>query len=216
MGAPADPADAHEAEATLLAALRAGSDDAFETLVRTTSPRLLAVARRIVGREDDARDVLQDSYLSAFRNLDRFAGDAKLSTWLHRIVVNMALMRLRTRRRRPEDPIEPLLPAYQDDGHQVYEPVEWREGVDTLMERAEIKAYVRAQIDTLPENYRTVLLLRDIEELNTPETAIVMGISENAVKIRLHRARQALRALIDERFRPPASAEAERSDRDVS
>jgi RNA polymerase sigma-70 factor, ECF subfamily len=216
MGAPSDLADAHEAEAALLARLRAGSDDAFETLVRTTSPRLLAVARRIVGSEDDARDVLQDAYLSAFRSLDRFAGDAKLSTWLHRIVVNMALMRLRTRRRRPEEPIEPMLPAYLEDGHQVHQPVEWREGVDVLMERAELKAYVRAQIDRLPENYRTVLLLRDIEELNTPETANVMSISENAVKIRLHRARQALRALLDERFRPPASIEAERSDRDVS
>jgi RNA polymerase sigma-70 factor (ECF subfamily) len=210
MAAPSDLADAQEA--ALLAGLRAGDDDAFETLVRSTSPRLLAVARRIVGNDDDARDVLQDAYLAAFRALDRFAGDAKLSTWLHRIVVNTALMRLRTRRRRPEEPIEPLLPAYLEDGHQVRQPVEWSDPVDVMMERAEIKAYVRAQIDRLPENYRTVLLLRDIEELNTPETATVMGISENAVKIRLHRARQALRALLDERFRPPASSAAERSD----
>lgn len=197
--------DAAAAEATLLAGLRAGSDTAFETLVRTTSPRLLAVARRIVG-EDDAHDALQDAYVAAFKGLGSFQGDARLSTWLHRIVVNTALMRLRSQRRRREDPIEPLLPAFLDDGHQSHEPVEWREGAEAQLSQAETRAYVRAQIERLPESYRNVLLLRDIEELTTPEAAAALGISENAVKIRLHRARQALRALIDQRFRPSEAA----------
>ncbi|MGE0812650.1 MAG: sigma-70 family RNA polymerase sigma factor [Vicinamibacterales bacterium] len=198
------------AEADLLARLRAGDDAAFGELVRATMPRLLAVARRIVGNDEDARDTLQEAYASAFRALDRFAGEARLSTWLHRIVVNTGLMRLRTRKRRPEEPLEVLLPSYREDGHQAIEPVEWREGVDVALERKETRAYVRAQIDKLPENYRTVLLLRDIEEMPTSEAAAVLGISENAVKIRLHRARQALRALIDERFRPPAQGQAQR------
>lgn len=198
-----DPeADAEAAaEASLLAGLRAGSDDAYEALVRTNSTRLLTVARRILGTEEDARDALQEAFISAFKALPRFEGHARLSTWLHRIVVNTALMKLRSRKRRPEEPIDTLLPGYKDDGHQTIEPVEWSDGADVALERAETRAFVRAQIDKLPENYRTVLLLRDIEEMSTPEAADALGITENAVKIRLHRARQALRALIDQGLR---------------
>ena len=195
-----DPLADESAEAALLAGLRTGSDAAYESLVRATSARLLAVARRIVGSEEEARDVVQEAFISAFKALDRFEGNAKLSTWLHRIVVNKALMRLRTRKRKPEEPIEPLLPSFKEDGHQLQPATDWTEGADVKVERAETRAFVRAQIDTLPDTYRTVLLLRDIEEMNTPETAAMLGISENAVKIRLHRARQALRALLDERF----------------
>lgn len=196
-------------EQALLAGLRAGSDDAFETLVRTTSTRLLAVARRIVGSDEDARDVLQEAYTSAFKALPRFEGQAKLSTWLHRIVVNTALMRLRTRKRKPEEPIEPLLPAFKDDGKPAAAAVEWADGADVALERSETRAFVRAQIDQLPETYRTVLLLRDIEELSTSEVAAMLNTTDNAVKIRLHRARQALRALLNERFGRPAPESAE-------
>lgn len=200
MDSAPDPLTEDAAETALLAGLRAGSDAAYEALVRTTSARLLAVARRIVGSEEDARDVVQEAFISAFKALDRFEGNAKLSTWLHRIVVNKALMRLRTRKRKPEEPIEPLLPSFKEDGHQVQPAADWHDGADVALERAETRAFVRSQIDRLPDTYRTVLLLRDIEEMNTPETAAMLGITENAVKIRLHRARQALRALLDERF----------------
>jgi RNA polymerase sigma-70 factor (ECF subfamily) len=164
-----------EDEQALLAGLRAGAEGAFETLVRTTSARLLAVARRIVGSEEDARDVLQEAYTSAFKALPRFEGQAKLSTWLHRIVVNTALMRLRTRKRKPEEPIEPLLPAFKDDGHQTQAAAEWADGADVALERAETRSFVRAQIDRLPDTYRTVLLLRDIEELSTSEVAVMLS-----------------------------------------
>src|SRR4029078_5197116 len=86
-------------EATLVAQLRNGDEAAFEQVVRSYGGRPLAVARRIVGSEEHARDVVQDAFMNAFRSLDRFEGNAKLSTWLHRIVVNAALMRLRTRKR---------------------------------------------------------------------------------------------------------------------
>ena len=195
---PPPAADAEEQ--ALLAGLRAGSDTAFETLVRTTSPRLLAVARRIVGSDEDARDVLQEAYASAFKSIGRFEGNAKLSTWLHRIVVNMALMRLRTRKRKPEESIEPLLPAFKDDGHMMQAAGQWDDGADVALERAEVQSYVRAQIDKLPDTYRTVLLLRDIEEMSTNDVATLLATTENAVKIRLHRARQALRGLLAERF----------------
>lgn len=192
-------------EATLIAQLRAGDETAFEQVVRAYGGRLLAVARRIVGSEEDARDVVQDAFLNAFRSLDRFEGNAKLSTWLHRIVVNAALMKLRTRKRKPEQSIETLLPAFLDDGHHEERFQSWDEPVDKLMERAENRELVRKQIDALPEGYRTVLVLRDIEGLDTEETANVLGLSVNATKIRLHRARQALRTLLAPHFRSAVS-----------
>lgn len=183
-------------EATLIAQLRAGDEAAYEQVVRLYGGRLLAVARRILGSDEDARDVVQDAFLNAFRSLDRFEGNAKLSTWLHRIAVNAALMKLRTRKRKPEQPIDTFLPSFLDDGHHEERFQSWEEPVDKALERAEIRELVRQQIDALPESYRTVLVLRDIEGLDTEETANMLGLSVNATKIRLHRARQALRTLL--------------------
>lgn len=185
-------------EEALLARLRAGDDDAFEELVRTYSPRLLGLARRIVGNDEDARDVIQDALLSAFRSMDRFQGDARLGTWLHRIVVNTALMKLRRRRRKPEESLEPLLPAFQSDGHFVERFSAWdqSERADAALSRIETRQLIRGLIEQLPESFRTVLLLRDIEGLDTEETARLLNTTPNAVKIRLHRARQALRTLL--------------------
>lgn len=188
-------------ESDLIARLREGDEAAYEEFVRTFGGRLLPVTRRILGNEDDARDAVQDAFLSAFRALDRFQGDARLSTWLHRIAVNAALMKLRTRRRRPEEPLDPLLPAFLDDGHHREQFRSWGEPADAALESAERRAVVRAAIDRLPESYRTVLLLRDIEELGSAEVAALLGTTPNAVKIRLHRARQALRSLLDPHFR---------------
>ena len=198
----ATPADD---EATLIAQLRAGDEQAYEQVVRTYGGRLLAVTRRIVGSDEDARDIVQDAFLNAFKSLDRFEGNSKLSTWLHRIAVNAALMRLRTRKRKPEQSIETMLPAFLEDGHHEERFKSWDEPVDKLMERAENRKLVREQIDALPEGYRTVLVLRDIEGLDTEETANVLGLSVNATKIRLHRARQALRTLLAPHFRSAAS-----------
>ncbi len=188
--------DAPEGEGDLLERLRTGDEAAYEELVRAYGGRLLAVARRFLSSEEDARDAVQDAFLSAFRSLDRFEGGSRLSTWLHRIVVNASLMKLRTRRRKPEQPIDDLLPGFLDDGHIAKPAGEWRSAEDVLSS-SESRAAVRKAIDRLPENYRNVLLLRDIEELDTEETAELMGISASAVKTRLHRARQALRELLE-------------------
>jgi len=205
MSAEAGPPAVTNDDAALLARLRAGDDDAFEFVVRTYSGRLLAVTRRILCNDEDARDALQDALLSALRSLDRFEGGSLLSTWLHRIAVNAALMKLRTRRRKPEDPIEHLLPVYKDDGHHQEQFSSWQEPVDVALTRAENRALVRRCIDQLPDTYRTILVLRDIEEMDTEEAARALGISGNAVKIRLHRARQALRTLLAPHFRSAQS-----------
>src|SRR4051794_32952652 len=200
-----EPSQTVGEEQTLLAELRAGSEAAFARLLREHGGRMLAVARRLVRDEEDARDAVQEAFVSAFRSLDRFEGGSRLSTWLHRIVVNCCLMRLRSRQRKPEESIEELLPKFVEDGHQFPPSVDWSEPVDSLLQRKEICALVRASIDRLPESYRTVLILRDIEELSTEEAARLIGVTGNALKIRLHRARQALRTLLDPYLRGVAA-----------
>jgi RNA polymerase sigma-70 factor (ECF subfamily) len=187
-------------ELALVARLREGDEDAFATMVREFGPRLLAVARRFVLTDEDARDVLQEAFVSAWRGMAKFAGTSRLSTWLHRIVVNAALMRLRSKRRRPEEALEPLLPAFDSDGHHAARVMAWPDA-EVRLAREDTRRYVRARINELPETYRIVLLMRDIEGLDTAESARALGITENAVKIRLHRARAALRTLLDPRFR---------------
>lgn len=184
-------------EQSLIASLRAGNDDAFETLVRLYMARLLRLARRFLKNEEDARDAVQDAFISAFRSIQKFEAGAKLSTWLHRIVVNSALMRLRTKRRHPEEDIDDLLPQFAADGHQVRESVDWSLSAEEMVQQSETRELVRRLIDQLPDSYRVVLLMRDIEEMSTGETAEALGITPTAVKVRLHRARQALRALLD-------------------
>jgi RNA polymerase sigma-70 factor (ECF subfamily) len=198
----AEPAPTREpvGDAALVARLRDGDPEAFEVLVREHGGRMLATARRFVVSEDDARDVLQEAFLAAFRAIDGFAGAARLSTWLHRIVVNAALMRLRSRKRRREEPIDGLLPRFEEDGHWVEPPALWDAPTDDLVERRETRATVRKAIDRLPANYRTVLVLRDVEELDTDEAAALLGVTPNTVKTRLHRARQALRTLLERDF----------------
>jgi RNA polymerase sigma-70 factor (ECF subfamily) len=192
-------------EQDLVARLRAGDEAAFDMLVRTHAGRLLAVARRMLRAEEDARDAVQEAFLQAFRAIGRFEGGARLSTWLHRIVVNAGLMKLRTRKRKPEQSIETLLPSFLDDGHHEERFRSWEEPVDKALERAETRELVRRQIDALPESYRTVLVLRDIEGLDTEETARMLGLTVNATKIRLHRARQALRSMLAPHFQGAAS-----------
>lgn len=191
-------------ESVLLARLRAGEEAAYAEMLRAYSGRLMAVARRYLKNDEDVRDAVQDAFLSAFRSIDRFAGGSQLYTWLHRIQVNACLMKLRTKRRKPEESIEDLLPHFDSGGHQSEPSLLWQEPAEREIERRETRELVRRAIDRLPESYRTVLLLRDIEDVSTEETADLMGISPNAVKIRLHRARQALRTLIDPHFTPGA------------
>jgi RNA polymerase sigma-70 factor (ECF subfamily) len=109
-------------EIDLVERLRSGDDAAYEFIVREYGGRLFTVARRLMGNDADAQDALQDGLLSAFRSIDRFKGDSKLSTWLHRVVVNAALMRLRSQKRRRERTIDDLLPVFNERGHHAARP----------------------------------------------------------------------------------------------
>lgn len=195
-----DPIAVDASEAELLRRLQAGEDEAYAELVRTHVGRMMAVARRLLGNEDDARDAVQDAFASAFRTIQQFSGQARIGTWLYRIVVNAALMKLRVRRRQDEVPIESLLPRYLEDGHQARPAAPWPMDGSATAEGKENRELVRRSIEKLPEPYRVILTLRDIEGLDTAQAAEVLGIAESAAKTRLHRARQALRALLDAQF----------------
>lgn len=183
----------------LIHGLQIGDDACFEALVRQQGPRLLGAARRILRDEEDARDAVQEAFLSAFRSIGDFAEHSQIGTWLHRICVNACLMKLRGRRRKPETSIEDLLPRFLEDGHHETIPCEWKPADELLMQR-EVRDLVRESMALLPESHRTVLLLRDIEDLTTEETATALGVTTTVVKVRLHRARQALRALLENAF----------------
>jgi RNA polymerase sigma-70 factor, ECF subfamily len=184
-------------EMELIHGLRAGDNDAFDVLIKTYGGRMLGIARRYLRNEDDARDAVQDAFISIFRSIGTFEGTAQLATWIHRIAVNAALMKLRSLSRRgDEESIEPLLPRFRSDGHQIESSVPWH-GVDEALESEELRRTVRDAIEKLPPSHRVVLLLRDIEEMTPEETAASLGITRTAVKVRLHRGRQALRTLLD-------------------
>lgn len=157
--------------------------DAVEHVLVRRRDRMRAVAQRVCRDPDDADDAVQDACVAALRARSGFEARSQASTWVHRIVVNAALMRLRTRRRRAEEPLEGL--AEVDTG---IEP-----SAEERVGGGELRTRVRDCIEHLPEPHRTVLVLRDLEEHDTAETAARLGVTVNAVKIRLHRARQALR-----------------------
>ena len=185
------------AESSLVAALKSGDDGAAETLVRTYGPRLLAVATRILNDRALAEDCLQETFLAAFRKIDGFEERASLRSWLHRIAVNQALMKLRSRKAKAERPIDDLQPEFDAD-HCRLEP-SWSQLAtpEEIFEDAGRRALVRRKIEELPESYALVLKLRDIEELTTAEVAEALDTSEANVRVRLHRARAALKVLLE-------------------
>ncbi|MCA9289963.1 MAG: sigma-70 family RNA polymerase sigma factor [Phycisphaerales bacterium] len=185
-------------ESARVAALRRGDRTATDAFVREIYPRMLAAASTLVDHEHDAQDVAQDAVMGALTHLDQFRGDARLSTWALRILVNTALMHRRRTRRRPFVSIHGLLPRFGGDGHHVRGRPTGADASMLELDAGVRRALVRRCVSRLPDPYRTVIVLRDMHGLGTSDTAFVMGISTGAVKVRLHRARAALRQLIED------------------
>lgn len=194
------PADEIGVELEMVAALRRNESTAHEEFVWRFGGQMLATARRFLACEQDCYDAVQETFISAFRAIDKFEGNSKLGTWLHRILVNVCLMKLRTRSRRHEVSIDDLLPKFDSTGHHTQSIPRWRQPAADQLQCDETRALVRRSIDMLPDDFRSVLLLRDIEEFSTEETAETLKITPGAVKTRLHRARQALRTLLEPHF----------------
>lgn len=185
------------AEETELSKLRRGVTSATEKFVRENIGWMLSVARRMLRDNAQAEDCVQDAFSSIFKNLESFRGDSSLKTWMHRIVANQALMVLRRNKRLNEAPIDDLLPVFDERGCREEERWTTFETPESLMERSQTRETVTALIDKLPDNYRTILLLRDIEEMSNSEVAELMNLTETNVKVRVHRARAALKKLLE-------------------
>lgn len=186
-----------DGEGALVAALRAGEAAAYEILVRTYGPRLLATARRILRDAALAEDCLQETFLKAFDKIDGFEGRSALGTWLHSILVNQSLMKLRKNKRERHEQIDDLMPQFDSNACRIEAPWSYLATPEELLEQDQTRALVQSKIDQLPENYRIVLQLRDIEEFDTETVAAMLGISPGAAKVRLHRARAALKVLLE-------------------
>jgi RNA polymerase sigma-70 factor (ECF subfamily) len=196
--AAAPPADSDE---DLVARARAKDFAAFEKLLDRYEDRIFRLAYRFVRNETDAKEVLQDTFLTIWRKLDTFKGDSQFSSWLYRVAANAALMRLRAQRRHPEVSTEDLPIGYLDNYGQLPPQTEnWAKRPDDELQSEELRRHIQAAVDGLPEIYRTVFLIRDVEGLSTEETAEVLQISVPTVKTRLHRARIALRDAISSYF----------------
>ncbi len=181
----------------LVAGLRASDGLAAEVMVRTHGGWMHSVARRILRDDALAKDCVQEAFVNAFRKIGDFEERSSLKSWLHRIVVNQALMKLRARRNRKETPIDELLPAFDANACRIEGPWQFLATPEQIVEREDRCALVRTNINELPETYRVILQLRDIEELTTREVAEALGLSEANVKVRLHRARSVLKKLLE-------------------
>jgi RNA polymerase sigma-70 factor (ECF subfamily) len=162
---------------------------------------MLVLARRILRDDGHAEDAVQSAFASIFKDIDNFAGRSALKTWMHRIVVNEALMLRRKKLRLNEKSIDDLLPEFDGNGCRLEQSWATFETPETLLQRSEMRARITVFIDLLPDQYRIVVILRDIEEISTAEVAKALGLSEVNVKVRLHRARAALKKLLEPTIR---------------
>jgi len=191
--APVDPRET-VSEQALIASILAGQRDNFHLLIRPYEQQLYRTAFALVKNEAEAEDVVQDAVLKAYRKLASFRGDAKFSTWLIAITLNEARGRLRKESRATIDSLDA-----QREENGDYTPAaltDWREIPLAALERQEIRTLIQQAVAELPETYREIITLRDVEELSVSETAALLGISVALVKVRLHRARMMLQRML--------------------
>lgn len=181
----------------LVAQALTGEESAFEGLVGRYQGKVYRLALSLTKRPEDAEEVLQDVFLSVYRKLSSFEGRSAFSTWIYRITVNAALMKLRGKGRE-EESLEAYLPQFTEDGRHARMVLDFTQGPEEALLRKEREQIIRAAIDALPPDYKVVLVLRDLEGLSNEAVAEVVGASILAVKARLHRARLVLRGKLDQ------------------
>jgi RNA polymerase sigma-70 factor (ECF subfamily) len=185
---------------------RARDVAAFEALVDRHEEKIYRVAMRFVRNETDAREILQETFLSAWRNLDGFQGKAQFASWLYRVAVNASLMLLRSQKRHPQVAVDDVADETLDQAARTAGPGlglgedDWSKRPDEQLQSEELRQAIQTAVDGLPESQRSVFLLRDVDGLSTEETGEVLGVTVPTVKTRLHRARLALRGAISQYF----------------
>jgi RNA polymerase sigma-70 factor (ECF subfamily) len=186
-------------ESALVVRAKAGDQSAFNELVLHYDRRVFRMAKQITENDDDAEDVLQETFLKAYTHLDDFQGNSKFYTWLVRIAVNEALMKLRKRRSDKPVPLDEPIDTGEDE--VVREIAVWDQNPEDVYSREELATLLDQAVQSLKPAYRTVFVLRDIEELSIEETAETLGLSISAVKSRLLRARLQLREKLTRQFK---------------
>ncbi len=198
------------AERSLVERLQAGDAEALEMLMERYSARVYRLAYAITRSAGDAEEVVQDVFLSVFRNVRGFQGRAAMGTWLYRVTTNTALNKRRGKRLEVETSLDEWLPAYKPDGHRegdrAFLLADWSQTPESAFLSGEVRAELERALDTLPERYRAVLVLRDVEGLSSEETSAVLAESVPAVKSCLHRARMVLRERLTRRLAPELTA----------
>ncbi len=187
------------AELALVNAAREGDMQAFEQLIQKYDRNVFRIAQHITQNREDAEDVVQDAFLKAYQNLNKFQGNSKFYTWLVRIAVNEALMRLR--KRKADKTVSMDEDVETEDGSMPREVADWSPNPEQLYGTAELGDILGKTIQGLPSGFRTVFVLRDVEGLSTEETAEMLGLSVPAVKSRLLRARLQLRERLNRYFK---------------
>lgn len=182
----------------LAARAAAGDEVAFEEIVSRYHARVFRLAWRLTGNDSDAADVLQDTFLRAYRGLASFRGASRFGTWLYSIATNAALAHRRSRARRPSESLEAYLPRFDGNGVHAATPAELQVAAraEEVLDRRLLAEKARAGIERLPERYREAFVLRDLEELKTAEVADVLGLDPATVRQRVHRARLMLRGYL--------------------
>ncbi len=186
-------------ELTLVQAAKKGDLEAFSQLVKRYDRNIFRIAQHITHNEEDAQDVVQEAFLKAYRNLQQFQGNSKFYTWLVRIAVNEALMKLR--RRRADKTVSIDEDVETEDGSMPREVADWSPNPEQLYGQSELGDILKKTIQGLPPGFRTVFVLRDVEGMSTEETAEMLGLSVPAVKSRLLRARLQLRERLSKYFK---------------
>ncbi len=186
-------------ESTLVAQSRQGDTVAFGELVRRYEAKIFRLAQHVTQNREDAEDVLQETFMKAHEHLDQFQGNSKFYTWIVRIAVNQALMKLRRRKTDKSVSLDEAIDTGEDT--IVREIAAWDENPEQRFSREELGAILDMAVENLEPPYRSVFVLRDIEELSTEETADALGLSIPAVKSRLLRARLQLREKLTRYFK---------------
>ena len=196
-----------DVDADLVAALRSEAPEAAERLVERFGDRVYRLAMRITGSREDAEEAAQDALWTAARKIGMFKGESAFGSWVYRITANAAYQKLRTRRQKSaEIAIDDVLPSLDDDGRH-FEPMDdWANRVDEQALQGELRRVLQEAIDGLPDEYRTALVMHDVEGLSNPDIAETLGISLPAVKSRVHRSRLFVRKKLADYLKDGAGA----------
>lgn len=199
--APRETEPGKESDLQLVARLQQGDKTSFRELVRRHQDKVYRLALRLTRDEARAQDAMQDAFLQVYRKIGQFQEQSAFTTWLYRITVNAALMRMRSEKRHRETSLEEASPQYTEQG-EIAEPVDdWSAAVDDDAGNRELAVYAQQAIDELPDPYKSVFVLRELEDMSTEEVAKILELTVPTVKTRLHRARLALRKALAERVK---------------